>query len=250
MQHSKMRHSKMQHSKMQHSTMQHSEMRHGKLHHSRIRHSKMQHGKIQHGKMRHSKMRHSKMRHGDMRRSEMRHSQMQRGKIQHNKMQHSKMRHGEMRHQNPSARKHVHMLAYTTSFNLFQLPSIPFDFIQLRSTSSNLFYSCNNRICLGTIPCKSHLLSKPFHSNPTCLRTIGQSCIYIRTLPHKSDLPSTGEPEIDWPSNPSALKEFTFEPFGPNYDLRVDFIDRGRAREPEIDWPSNPSAKIVCLGVR
>ena len=238
--------------------------------------------------MQHSKMRHSKMRHGDMRRSEMRHSQMQRGKIQHNKMQHSKMRHGEMRHQNPSARKHVHMLAYTTSFNLFQLPSIPFDFIQLRSTSSNLFYSCNNRICLGTIPCKSHLLSKPFHSNPTCLRTIRQSCIYIRTLPHKSDLPSTGEPEIDWPSNPSArkeftfepfgpnydlrvdfidrgrarepeidwpsnpsaLKEFTFEPFGPNYDLRVDFIDRGRAREPEIDWPSNPSAKIVCLGVR
>ena len=99
-------------------------------------------------------------------------------------------------HGNMEPGKHLHMLAYTTSFNLFQLPSIPFDFIQLRSTSSNLFYSCNNRICLGTIPCKSHLLSKPFHSNPTCLRTIRQSCICIRTLPHKSDLPSTGRARV------------------------------------------------------
>jgi hypothetical protein len=38
---------------------------------------------------------------------------------------------------------------------------------------------------------------------------------FYRT-PKQTILARAREPEIDWPSNPSALKEFTFEPFGPN----------------------------------
>ena len=40
------------------------------------------------------------------------------------------------------------------------------------------------------------------------------------------------EPEIDLPSNPSGKIVWTSEPFASKYDLRVDFIDRGRAKAP------------------